>query len=94
MGLVQTFTTIVGTVMQGTSAEGTRSRVIFLLLCALVVCAQIKQSQCGHGVPLETMEVCCRLIELYIRTRGRTGDAACTNATGQQGDTRAILYAH
>ena len=33
------------------------------------------------------------LIELYIRTRGRTGDAACTNTTGPQGDTRAILHA-
>ena len=32
-------------------------------------------------------------IELYIRTRGRTRDAACTNATGPQGGTRAILYA-
>lgn len=32
-------------------------------------------------------------IELYmnIRTRGHTGDAACTNATGLQGDMRAIL---
>ncbi len=29
---------------------------------------------------------------LYIGTRGRTGNATCTNATGQQGDTRAILY--
>ena len=28
-------------------------------------------------------------IELYIRTRGRTGDTSCTNATGAQGDTRA-----
>ena len=28
-----------------------------------------------------------------LRTRGRTGDAACTNATGPQGDKRAILYA-
>ena len=25
-------------------------------------------------------------IELYIRTRRRAGDAACTNATGPQGD--------
>ena len=33
------------------------------------------------------------LIELYIRTRGRTGDAACTKTTGPQGDTRAILHA-
>ena len=32
-------------------------------------------------------------IELYIRTRGRTGDAACTSAMGPQDDKRAILYA-
>ena len=31
-------------------------------------------------------------IELYIRTRGCTGDAFCTHATGPQGDARAILY--
>ena len=31
-------------------------------------------------------------LHVYIRTRGRTGDAACTNATGRpQGDTGAIL---
>ncbi len=32
------------------------------------------------------------LIELYIGTTGRTGNAMCTNATGPQGDVRAILY--
>ena len=32
-------------------------------------------------------------IELYIRTRGCTGDAACTNATGPQDDKCAIPYA-
>ena len=32
-------------------------------------------------------------IELYISTRGRTGDASCTNVTGPQGDTRTILHA-
>ena len=32
-------------------------------------------------------------IELYIRTRGRTGDASGTNATGPQRDTPAIMYA-
>ncbi len=31
-------------------------------------------------------------IELYIGTRGRTGNATCTNATEPQGGTRAILY--
>ena len=37
---------------------------------------------------------CINTIELYmyIRTRGRTDDAACTNAMGMQGDKRAILY--
>ena len=34
----------------------------------------------------------CPPIELNIRTRGRTGDAACANATGPQDDKRAILY--
>ena len=39
------------------------------------------------------LSLMCVCIELYIRTRGRTGDAACTNATGPQDDKRAILYA-
>ena len=31
-------------------------------------------------------------IEFYtVRTRERTGDCACTNATGPHGDSRAIL---
>ncbi len=48
-----------------------------------------------HGYPgtLTTLTSNIDLnIELYIGTRGRTGNATCTNATGPQGDTRAILY--
>ena len=30
-------------------------------------------------------------IELFIRTRGRTGEASCPRATGLQGDTRAYM---
>ena len=32
-------------------------------------------------------------IELYIRTRGRTGDASCTNATGPQDGKRHSVRA-
>ena len=32
-------------------------------------------------------------IKLYIRTRGRTSDASCTNAVGPQDDKRVILHA-
>ena len=36
--------------------------------------------------------LCICLMELCIRTRGCTGGAVCTNATGQpQGDTLAIV---
>ena len=37
------------------------------------------------------MRECHRVI--YIRTRGRTSDASCTNATGPQDDKRVILHA-
>ena len=32
-----------------------------------------------------------KLIELNTRSRGRTGDASCNNATVLQGDARTIL---
>ena len=42
------------------------------------------------GTRLFLLSASVWIIELNIRTRGRTDDTACTNAKGPQGDTRAI----